>query len=184
MWLQSTRNPLSCDDLCHGNPYGTLGTKKSLVFLKGYPSPEWIRCIGSKYNLDPEFFRRYIEFGPPVRSASRTPALSLRSSSPKMFTLNISTIQLLDAGSRRHTSSERQRRANDAGMEQYIMSLLRGEAAMGDPVVRDVWTIDATNHVLEQRIFIYLKENEEHENDWTCEYSLSSLELMVSGNIS
>ena len=174
MWLQSTRIPLFCDDLCHGNPYGNPGTKKNLYFLKGYPSPEWIRCIGSKYNLDPEFFRRYIDFGPPVRSAGRTPALSLRSSSPKMFTLNISTIQQLDSSSRRHTSSERQRRANDAGMEQYIMSLLRGEAATGDPVVRDIWTIDATNFVLEQRIFIYLKENEEHENDWTCECSISS----------
>ena len=91
-----------------------------------------------------------------------------------MFTLNISTIQLLEASSRWHTSSERQRRANDAGMEQYIMSLLRGEAASGDPVVRDFWTVDAARFVIEQRIFIYLKEHEEHENDWLREYSFSS----------
>lgn len=173
MWFQNTRHPRSCEELCLGELYGKPGTKKNLVFLKGYPSPEWIRCIGSKYNIDPEFFRRYIEFGPPVRSASRTPTLLLRSSSPKLLTLNNSTIQLLEASARRDTSSERQRSVNDAGMEQYIMSLLRGEAATSDPVVRDFWTIDATNFVIEQRIFIYLQEHGEHGSDWTCKCDFS-----------
>ena len=168
MWFQNTRQLRSCEEFCHGKLSGRPGTKKNLVFLRGYPSPEWIRCIGSMYSIDPEYFRRHIDFGPPVRSASRIPTLSLRSSSPKMLTLNITTVQLLEVSARRDTSSERQRSANDAGMEQYIMSLLRGDAATGEPIVRDFWTIDATSFVIEQRISIYLQEHEEHGSDWTC----------------
>ncbi|XMA15525.1 hypothetical protein WAI453_008316 [Rhynchosporium graminicola] len=33
-----------------------------LVFIRGFMSPSWVSVIGSKYNIDPEFFRRHMEF--------------------------------------------------------------------------------------------------------------------------
>ncbi|KAG8529127.1 uncharacterized protein KY384_005762 [Bacidia gigantensis] len=166
LWFQNTRQLHSCDDLRHGKLFGNSETTKYIIFLKGFPSPEWLRCIGSTYNIDPEYFRRFLEFGPPIRSARRTSAFALRSSSPKMLTLNVTTVQLLEPSARRDTSSERQRNANNVGMEHYIMSLLRGEAATSDPVVRDYWTVDAKSFVIEQRISIYLQTDEERGDGW------------------
>lgn len=175
MWSQSVRYPRLCEDFRHSKLYGKPGTKRNLVFLRGYPSPEWVRCIGSKYNIDPEYFRRYLEFGPPVRAAIRTPSLSLRSSSPKLLTLNVTTIQLLDPNNCRDISSERRRNANNANMERYIIGLLRREAVTGDPVVRDFWTTDSASFLIEQRISIYLQEDGEQTNDWTCKHDLFRL---------
>ncbi|KAL8939351.1 MAG: hypothetical protein Q9211_002781 [Gyalolechia sp. 1 TL-2023] len=33
-----------------------------LLFIGGYPSPQWLNHIGSKFDIDPEFFFRHLEF--------------------------------------------------------------------------------------------------------------------------
>jgi hypothetical protein len=33
-----------------------------LLFLKGYPSPDWIKVLGTTFRVDPEFWRRHLEF--------------------------------------------------------------------------------------------------------------------------
>ncbi len=37
-------------------PAGSLG---QVVFIRGFMSPSWVSAMGSKYNIDPEFFRRH-----------------------------------------------------------------------------------------------------------------------------
>ena len=31
-----------------------------LIFLRGYPTPEWLKSLGSQFRIDPEFFRRHM----------------------------------------------------------------------------------------------------------------------------
>ena len=44
----------------HRSPQSFCG---QLLFLRGWPSPAWINAIGTRYNVNPEIFRRHIHFG-------------------------------------------------------------------------------------------------------------------------
>ncbi len=42
--------------------FAPVGGSGQLVFIRGFISPSWVSAIGSKYNIDPEFFRRHMDF--------------------------------------------------------------------------------------------------------------------------
>lgn len=46
------------DDFAN-HPYPEVGSGH-LVFLHGYPSPEWMGVVGARYRVDPEFFHRLL----------------------------------------------------------------------------------------------------------------------------
>lgn len=164
IWRDGFHNVRSFDDFERNEPYRDAGSTNHMIFLKGYPSPGWLRCIGSKYGIDPEFFRRHYEFEHPSNPASNVSPVSLLSSSWHMFKLNLTTVQVAEQTRTQEIGSEKQRIVNDAAMETYTKQLVLGNAAPGDPIVRHFSTIDATHFVIEQRISIYLHENDQN---WT-----------------
>ncbi|CZS95363.1 uncharacterized protein RAG0_05031 [Rhynchosporium agropyri] len=63
-----------------------------LVFIRGFMSPSWISVIGSKYNIDPEFFRRHMEFLSTSIDRHAYSLPSLANSSNNIFQLCVSTL--------------------------------------------------------------------------------------------
>jgi hypothetical protein len=41
------------------------GSSSSLIFLRGYPSANWLKTVGAHCKIDPEFFRRHLDFNSP-----------------------------------------------------------------------------------------------------------------------
>ncbi|KAL8669799.1 MAG: hypothetical protein Q9168_005633, partial [Polycauliona sp. 1 TL-2023] len=37
-------------------------SKAQIVFLKGYPSPEWVTGVGALFQIDPEIFKLFLQF--------------------------------------------------------------------------------------------------------------------------
>lgn len=150
-------------------PYKHSAKENYLIFLKGFPSPQWLRGIGSGYGIDPEFFRRHFDFEACSWSGDAA-AVNLPSSMGRMCKLDITTIQTAENVRRRGVSAEQRRRANDSSMESYVLKLLLQEVATGDPIVRHFSTIDATCFAIEQRLSLYLHEC---GNNWTGESSFT-----------
>ncbi|KAJ4147069.1 hypothetical protein LMH87_001619 [Akanthomyces muscarius] len=46
----------------HGDMHISAGDVGQIVFIRGFISPRWVSTVGSKYNVDPEFFRRHMDF--------------------------------------------------------------------------------------------------------------------------
>ena len=139
-------------------------TKASLLFLSGCPAPEWLRCIGSEYCLDPEFFRRHLDFTSSPTSLKRTANVILHSSFCHMVSFDVTTIY---SESRHHLleiSSERRRRLTNASMRCHREALEEGRFPLGRAVVRDWWTLDATHLAIQQRVALYMHRE---SDDWT-----------------
>src|SRR5258706_9160515 len=56
----------TCLEFTAVEPPGPKDWQSHILFLRGHPSAQWLRLIGSKYHVDPEFFARHMDF----RSAS------------------------------------------------------------------------------------------------------------------
>lgn len=64
-----------------------------LLFLRGYPSPQWLRVIGNKHGVNPDLYQRHFQyktFTAGGRDLCSSP--SLPSSSSRIIQLTISTI--------------------------------------------------------------------------------------------
>ena len=70
-----------------------------LIFLRGYPSPEWLNTIGTVYRIDPEFFRRHLSLGP---SKEYFDMPSLPSSSRNIINLKLTSIGRWDVAWSKH----------------------------------------------------------------------------------
>ena len=60
-----------------------------LLFLRGFPSADWLNVLGATYRLDPEFMRRHLDFLQPQEYYDLP---SLPSSSNNMLRLRLITI--------------------------------------------------------------------------------------------
>jgi hypothetical protein len=76
-----------------------------LFFLRGYPSPSLLCHLGAKYKIDPEFFRRHLDFLQPKGKADDRLHPMLPSSTNDIFQLHITT-----AGTRVAEDSGRDKR--------------------------------------------------------------------------
>jgi hypothetical protein len=114
-------------------------TTSAILFLRGYPSPEWLASIGSLCEIDPEYFLRHFSFQI-SREYFALPCLP--SSGDNILKLRITTVGRRQASERRkrvsesdHVNELRKNAAKD--MEDYHKRLLRGlETQTGDSVVR------------------------------------------------
>jgi hypothetical protein len=118
-----------------------------LVFIRGFISPSWVSAIGSKYNIDPEFFRRHMDFlsGCIGRHAYCFP--SLASSSNNIFRLCVSTLLHRDdfGGQNLHS----QRSDQSAELETYKRHLESTKVCCGDSMVREYSTVCSRFSVIE-----------------------------------
>lgn len=136
-------------------------TLRQIVFLKGYPSREWILALGAKYEVDPEFFSRHMDFR--KSRSSLAPSYSvpaLPSTSWHMMRLPCMTIGTRDGQQIRGNAANilRARRQAEMSMERYVNELVRGvNFRTGDSIIRDYHLLDERNFVLEQLLTVCLK---------------------------
>ncbi|KAK9774612.1 putative CorA metal ion transporter [Seiridium cardinale] len=146
-----------------GSTSPPVGGSGQLVFVRGFISPAWVAVLGSKYNIDPEFFRRHMDFlsASIDRHAYSSPSLS--SSSDNIFRLCVSTIFHRDDFGGQNLQS--QRKAQTSELEKYkIQQLGSTRVCCGDSVVREYSAVCPSFSVVEQWISLCLAKT---ERGWT-----------------
>ncbi|KAG9250044.1 uncharacterized protein F5Z01DRAFT_667467 [Emericellopsis atlantica] len=137
-------------------PTGGFG---QLVFIRGFLSPSWVSALGSKYNIDPEFFRRHMDFlsASIERHAYSLP--SLASSSNNIFRLCVSTLLHRDDFGGQDLLAQRSAKATElAGYK--IRQLASTKVRCGDSLVREYSTVCPSFSVIEQWISLCITKTE------------------------
>lgn len=137
-----------------------------LVFLKGHPSPEWILSIGARYQVDPEFFRRHLDFLAGFRDAyySLPPLPSTTKAGFKLRSTTIGTsISTAQTDNMQHTLDQF-RIDNRANLETYREKLRESyDPGLGDSIVRESSIHDLQHFSFEQDISVYVTA---YYNSW------------------
>ncbi|KAH1982797.1 hypothetical protein KXW88_003989 [Aspergillus fumigatus] len=134
------------------SPYGRL------IFMRGHPSPEWLLTIGATYQVDPEFFRRHLDFRHGLRDHYSLP--SLPSTLSTALTLRVATIGASVAKTK--TDSEQDtieilREENKLRLNEYREKLKSlTQMKLGDSIVRDLSIHDLQQFSIEQDISLYV----------------------------
>lgn len=127
------------------------GNSGQIVFIRGYISPSWVCAIGSKYHIDPEFFRRHLDF---LSTSVHTHSYgfpSLASSSNNIVRLCVSTILHRDNYVRQDLPL--QRSDQSTGLGRYkVQQLGSNKAFCGDSLVREYSTVCSHFSIIEQWI--------------------------------
>lgn len=122
-----------------------------LVFIRGFISPSWVSTIGSKYNIDPEFFRRHMEYLSVSIDRHAFSFPSLPSSSNNIFRLCVSTILHRDGFGGQDLQSQRSDQSTELGIYK-IQQLGSTKVRCGDSLVREYSTLCSCFSVIEQWI--------------------------------
>ncbi|PLB49704.1 hypothetical protein P170DRAFT_409284 [Aspergillus steynii IBT 23096] len=122
-----------------------------IVFLRGFLSPSWVSALGSKYNIDPEFFRRHMDFLSPSIDRHSYGLPSLTSSSNNIFRICINTILHRDDFGGQDLQSQRLRQSNEIATYK-IQQLGSTRICCGDSLVREYSTVCSCFSVVEQWI--------------------------------
>jgi hypothetical protein len=122
-----------------------------LVFIRGFISPLWVSTIGRNDNIDPEFFRRHMDYlsASVDRHAYSFP--SLASSSNNIFRLCVSTLLHRDGFGEQDLQSQRSDQSTELGIYK-IQQLRSNRVRCGDSLVREYSTLCSRFSVIEQWI--------------------------------
>ncbi|KAK3326198.1 hypothetical protein B0H66DRAFT_150527 [Apodospora peruviana] len=119
-----------------------------LVFVRGYPSPDWICRLGSHYRLDVEFFRQKLHF---LEDKSLYDLPQVPSNHHNMFRLRVPVVyqrqRALKLAEVRHL-----RQVERKMVSRHHHSLV----AVGDSIIRQLSVIDETHFILDQEVSIYM----------------------------
>ncbi|KAJ5129352.1 uncharacterized protein N7515_005391 [Penicillium bovifimosum] len=122
-----------------------------IVFIRGSISPSWVSAIGSKYNIDPEFFRRHMDFLCASIHRHSYGFPSLPSTSNNIIRLCVSTLLHRDDFGGQDLQSQRSH--HSAELRKYKMRQLGStRVCCGDSLVREYSTICSSFSVVEQWI--------------------------------
>lgn len=80
-----------CQSL-HGDMLIPADDVGQIIFIRGFISPQWVSSLGSKYSIDPDFFRRHMDFLSVSIERHAYSSPSLASSSSNIFRLCVTTI--------------------------------------------------------------------------------------------
>lgn len=131
-------------------------SKPSLVFLRGFASPQWLNVLGELYNPTPEFYRRHLE-SQALNAESRDYFTSspLPSASAMVCQLAIPTIctRNVDIAGYEPEDLQSLRVETSATMADYFLSLRNG-GQVADSVVRQCLILSKQEYVLEQTVSI------------------------------
>lgn len=127
------------------------GDSGQIVFIRGFISPSWVSVIGSKYNIDPEFFRRHMDYLSASVERHSYSFPSLASSSNNIFRLCVSTILHRDDFGGQDLQSQRSGQSNELASYK-IQQLGSTRVSCGDSVVREHSTVCSSFSVIEQWI--------------------------------
>lgn len=127
---------------------GSLG---QMVFIRGFISPLWVAALGSKYNIDPEFFRRNMDYLSASIDRHAYSFPSLASSSDNIFRVCVTTLLHRDDFGGQDLRSQRSVQSTE--LEKYKSQQLRStKVCCGDSIVREYSTVCSCFSVLEQWI--------------------------------
>jgi len=166
--LQEPSHFRSCHEF---HKYKVLSQSESpgqMLFLKGYPSPEWLGLIGSRYRVDPEFFSRFLDFRSTDNLSNRTSVPSLPSCEWNIIELSLSTIGLMNplVCHGHQTNLATVRRQSAAALAEINGRILRNSRVpVGSTMIRAVNVLDQTHFVIEQSIAICLQPPE-NDRGW------------------
>lgn len=124
-----------------------------LVFIRGFISPSWVSAIGSKYNVDPVFFRQHMDFLSASIDRHAYSFPSLASSSNNIFRLCVSTLLHRDDFGGQDLQSQRSAQSTELGTYK-IQQLGSTRVCCGDSLVREYSTVCSSFSVIEQWISI------------------------------
>ncbi|KAL8882800.1 MAG: hypothetical protein Q9198_000260, partial [Flavoplaca austrocitrina] len=130
--------------------------KASILFLRGFASPEWLNTIGQTHGASAEFYRRHLEF-PAFALGGRDLYLSpsLPSSCARIFQLTIPTICIRNVGVSGYEPEDLQKdRQREAEAMNRYFKQLRSKAKVADSVVRRCLLLSKQEYVLEQTVSI------------------------------
>jgi len=152
--------------LIDNSPHGHI------LFLRGHPSPEWLLSIGAKYQVDPEYFQRYLDFF--LGQPEHFPLPALPSTALPMIRLCITTI----GGSEKppHTANQKEdlqiiQGDTSAAKKVYREKLRKHEECkLGDSIVRECSVHDLCHFSLEQDIFMNVCRT---KNSWACKCNIA-----------
>lgn len=119
----------------------------------------WVSVIGSKYNVDPEFFSGHMDFlsASIDRHAYNFP--SLANSSNNIFRLCVSTLLHRDNFGGQNLQSQRSNQATELGTYR-IQQLGSARVCCGDSLVREYSTVCSSFSVIEQWISLYITKTD------------------------
>jgi hypothetical protein len=129
-------------------------TGANIIFLRGYPTPQWLKTIGAQYNVDPDIFQRHMQFQPSAPGGRDLYLLpSLPSSSLNVFQLWTSTICSRDSVGGVFGPEDLQQLRHDSleSVTRYHQTL-QTSAKNGDSLVRKCWILSSQLYVIEQTI--------------------------------
>jgi pseudouridine-5'-monophosphatase len=126
-----------------------------VVFIRGFVSPSWVAVLGSKYNIDPEFFRRHMEFLSTNNDRHSFSLPSLANSSNNIFRLCVSTLLHRDNFGGQNVQSQRSDQLTELG-KYKIHQLGSKNVCCGDSLVRGYTTVCESFSVIEQWMSVYI----------------------------
>lgn len=129
----------------------SAGGSGQIVFIRGFISPSWVSVIGSKYNIDPEFFRRHMDFLSTSIHRHAYGFPSLASASNNIFRLCVSTLLHRDDFGGQDLHSQRSDQSTQLGTYK-IQQLRSTRICCGDSLVREYSTVCSCFSVIEQWI--------------------------------
>jgi hypothetical protein len=130
-----------------------------LLFLRGYPSPDWLNSVGSKCSIDPEFFQRHVDFWSTKGMPNYFVLPPLLSSSSNMVRLALTIIGSREGRGNRggQTCVKKLREESALEFTEYLRSLRTGTKdafRTGHSLVRHLEIYDETHFTLEQDVSI------------------------------
>ena len=143
-----------------GDDGGSDVQAPSLLFMKGYPSPKWLRTLGAVYDIDPEFFQRHLNFLATMGKVDYYPLPSLPSTASNIIRARIPTIGSWELSGRKLGQDELERLRNDSArsMEDHQHDLKLGRGfKLGDSIVRGFSAVDDTNFIIEQEVSVCIQ---------------------------
>lgn len=148
---------------------GKDSAKCQILFLPGYPSPDWISRIGALCHTHPDYFNTIMRFRC-RRDYYSVPTLH-------SGTENIITLRFVTLGSREMRAGESDQDQVDAlrldgerAMKKYEHDLMIGKGLeSGDSIVRSFSALDERNFFIEQEMSICLHK---YEQGWISEYTI------------
>jgi hypothetical protein len=136
-----------------------------LIFLRGYPSPQWLSALGNLYDVRPEYWKRHLDF---LSLGDAYPPEShlLPSTVGRIFQLSVGSIGSLGRWWKPGQRIKDLRRSAATDMDRYLKGLSAGRGwKPADSVVRRYILHDKEHFSIEQKVTLYLHERR-NVNEW------------------
>jgi len=122
-----------------------------MVFLRGFPSPQWLNHLGATFDIDPEFFSRHLDV--PLGDVPNASRLDCSYSTPFPKTMDLMQLRVCNTGSwstnRSKLTLAALRDSCEASMAQHLDDFIHSQNFLCDSIVRRFMLHDLQNFSIE-----------------------------------